>query len=116
MEKSKIKRKEVLIIAFLIIICSAVIFFFQIQSNTGTVAEIYYDGELIREVYLDKEDDQLIALDGEGKVNAEIEDHKIRFVNVNCPDKLCEHVGFLYKDGDIAVCMPNLYHIKIVSN
>ena len=41
------------------------------------------------------------------KVVLEVKDHAIRFKSSDCHDQICVHGGWLSKDMDIAVCMPN---------
>ncbi|MEI6132721.1 MAG: NusG domain II-containing protein [Bacillota bacterium] len=43
-----------------------------------------------------------------------VENGRIRFVDANCPDKVCVKTGWLTQNGDIAVCLPNHATIKIV--
>lgn len=41
------------------------------------------------------------------KVTLEVRDGAIRFEHSDCPDQICVHTGWLSRDSDIAVCMPN---------
>ena len=47
-------------------------------------------------------------------VHFEIQNHQIRFVNVECPDHLCEKFGFLSHPRETAVCMPNRVSVTII--
>ena len=40
-------------------------------------------------------------------ITFQIKDHAIRFLESNCPDKVCIHTGFLKNDLDVACCLPN---------
>lgn len=44
----------------------------------------------------------------------ELADGRIRFVDVDCPDKLCEGFGWLDSAGEIAVCMPNRVSVTVI--
>ena len=46
-------------------------------------------------------------------VSFQIEIHKIRFIQVTCPDHICENAGFLSMEGQSAVCMPNRTSLSI---
>ena len=47
------------------------------------------------------------------QINRSSIDHKIRFVNVTCPDHLCEGFGFISLPTQTAVCMPNRVSVLI---
>lgn len=112
----RLRKKEWMIILIFLLLCSAAygLIHFRGQS-TGLVAEIYHNQTLERTIDLDRAINETITLDAEGKVHIEVLDHRVRFVDVDCPDKICEHAGFLGKEGDIAVCMPNRYYMVVVS-
>lgn len=55
----------------------------------------------------------LDALLGVGVV-LEIENHEIHFKSSTCPDQICVHAGWLWRDMDIAVCMPNQVSIMVI--
>lgn len=42
-----------------------------------------------------------------------IREGKICFVNVDCPDHLCENFGWIGKAGESAVCLPNKVAVRI---
>lgn len=46
-------------------------------------------------------------------VNFVLEDNKIRFAEVTCPDHTCENYGFIGGAGEIAVCLPNKTSVAI---
>ncbi len=60
-------------------------------------------------------------------VHFQLKDGAIRFYEVNCPDHLCEGFGFIKKEYESAICIPNrtvvviysreeVKQLKIVSN
>ena len=75
------------------------------------IAQIYCDGTLVASLDLaDYQQSRIIPLSQLGvdlPVSFELKDHKIRFVNVTCPDHLCEQTGWCQNPGDRAVCLPN---------
>lgn len=40
-------------------------------------------------------------------MHVEIKDGAIRFYDVVCPDQICVATGFISRDGEVSVCMPN---------
>ncbi|MEG2038596.1 MAG: NusG domain II-containing protein [Oscillospiraceae bacterium] len=46
----------------------------------------------------------------------EINNCQIRFIDVDCPDHICENYGFLSSSYDIAVCMPNQIALTVYNN
>lgn len=58
-------------------------------------------------------DIDLNALLGVGVV-LEIQEHEIHFKSSTCPDQICVHAGWLWRDMDIAVCMPNQVSIMVI--
>lgn len=43
----------------------------------------------------------------------EVKEGAIRFVDVDCPDHICEDEGFVSLEGQTAVCMPNRVALSI---
>ena len=77
-------------------------------GSTDCTAEIWIDGEMVRAVYLPQAADEEIPLEAYGKeVLLEIRDHRICFQHSDCPAKICIHNGWLGREGEQAVCLPN---------
>ena len=77
-------------------------------GSTDCTAEIWIDGEMVRAVYLPQAADEEILLEAYGKeVLLEIRDHRICFQRSDCPYKICIHNGWLGREGEQAVCLPN---------
>lgn len=36
-----------------------------------------------------------------------MQDHAIRFLSSDCPDKVCVNTGFLREDLQVVTCLPN---------
>jgi hypothetical protein len=56
---------------------------------------------------------QIITVGGKYKETILVEKGRIRFEEANCPDLVCVRTGWLSRQGDIAVCLPNRTIIKI---
>ena len=74
--------------------------------------EIICDGKLTDTTALPADDD-IIALGEDEHVKLELKDNKIRFLETDCPDKICVRTGFISKVGQSAVCLPNRIVVKI---
>lgn len=88
-------------------------FFFPDQP--GNLAVITLEGEKILSLDLSKEPDRVFSLqeDYGVPVSFEIQNQRIRFVLVDCPDHICEGEGFLSLVGQTAICMPNRVALTI---
>lgn len=77
------------------------------HAGEPLIAKVERDGKTVAEINLDSiEDTQYITFDDGIKVTIEAKQGKIRFLNSQCPDKICVKTGWLTRDGHIAVCMP----------
>ncbi|CAL81929.1 NusG domain II-containing protein [Clostridium botulinum] len=100
----------------------SIIFFKFFVKSENAVAVIKQNGKIIEKVDLSKvkEKRQL-------KINYNDKDHKgynvieidkgsIRFIDADCPDKVCIKSGVLKKPGETAACLPHKIIITIEKN
>ncbi|MBY6899727.1 NusG domain II-containing protein [Clostridium botulinum] len=100
----------------------SIIFFKFFVKSENAVAVIKQNGKIIEKVDLSKvkEKKQL-------KINYNDKDHKgyniieidkgsIRFIDADCPDKVCIKSGVLKKPGETAACLPHKLIITIEKN
>ncbi|APC85814.1 NusG domain II-containing protein [Clostridium botulinum] len=100
----------------------SIIFFKFFVKSENAVAVIKQNGKIIERVDLSKvkEKRQL-------KINYNDKDHKgynvieidkgsIRFIDADCPDKVCIKSGVLKKPGETAACLPHKLIITIEKN
>ncbi|ACO84627.1 NusG domain II-containing protein [Clostridium botulinum] len=100
----------------------SIIFFKFFVKSENAVAVIKQNGKIIEKVDLSKvkEKRQL-------KINYNDKDHKgynvieidkgsIRFIDADCPDKVCIKSGVLKKPGETAACLPHKLIITIEKN
>lgn len=113
-QRSLMKRRDIIIIVAIVLICAVVLVWYS-SRKPGDVAVITFDGKTVKEISL-TDADQLLTLQGNDRVHFEMKDHAIRFVDVDCPDKICENVGYISKQGETAVCMPNKTTLTIISS
>ncbi|KEI82619.1 membrane protein [Clostridium botulinum B2 128] len=100
----------------------SIIFFKFFVKSENAIAVIKQNGKIIEKVDLSKvkEKRQL-------KINYNDKDHKgynvieidkgsIRFIDADCPDKVCIKSGVLKKPGETAACLPHKIIITIEKN
>jgi len=110
----KKKKFDVIIILILIIAAAMIYYFFTKNSIQTETAEIIINGKTEKVVSLNK--DKVFSLEKIPQIKFEIKDKKIRFIDSNCPDKICINTGFIGIAGQTAVCLPNAVSIKIIPN
>lgn len=84
-------------------------FFLYAPRDGNAVAVISVDGEELRRIDLAHAENETFSIaKSSGKpVSFQVENGAIRFVQVDCPDHLCEKSGWCDAPGERAVCMPN---------
>lgn len=89
----------------------------RLFSQPGKRAEVFLNGERVWTFYLEKYTTPVTVsmkeLGFDIPVSFELQEQKIRFVEVDCPDKLCEGFGFISLPAQTAVCMPNRVSVSI---
>lgn len=114
---SGLKRTDFIIIFVLILLAliSYIIFYIYGKNASGdTSAKILINGQPIKTISLDK--DKIFIIDELPNIKFEIKNKEIRFLESNCPDKICVNTGFIGIVGETAVCLPNAASIKIISS
>ena len=83
----------------------------QKAGETG-VAQVYQQGELIRELNLNE--DVTFTVGGEFENTISVSDGAIAFIKSTCPGTDCVHLGAASAPGRTLVCLPNRVEIRIV--
>lgn len=98
--------KKNILFALAIILLAVVISVVNVMTRTqGATARVEItDAETIT-LPLDKDGTYKIS-EGKLPVTLEVSEGRIRFVDSQCPDHICEGYGWLSKEHDQAVCMP----------
>ena len=119
-DKKRASRRLNLILAVVlcavVLLCLVLLWVQQSRKETGTVAKVWLDGQVVLTFDLgDYEESTLVDLEPVTGRTAKVElkDHQIRFVQVDCPDHVCEGYGFLSQVNQTAVCMPNRLVITV---
>jgi hypothetical protein len=64
--------------------------------------------------YVSLEEDGTFGLECNSSIRFEVKDGAIRFIEADCPDKICEKEGFLSKIGETAACLPRETIVVII--
>lgn len=108
-------KSDIKLIIFLIVIIISVFIFINITKEEGTVAEVYYEDELVLNIDLN--------IDGEyvvegllGDVVLEVKDKMVRVKKENSPKNICSKEGFIGDSSKTLICLPNKIIVKIVGD
>ncbi len=108
-------RTWIIIIAVIFAVAALACIFLYMDTGTGTTAEVWLDGELVRTVRLNELTEPykftVTTADGEGTNTILVENGKIRVSEANCPDGICVNDGWLKGSAPI-VCLPHRLVIK----
>lgn len=79
------------------------------EQGPQLIATISVGDQEVRRIDLAAAGDQEFSiLDETGlPITFQIRDHAIRFLESDCPDKICINTGFLRDDLGVACCLPN---------
>ncbi len=113
----KFFRKTDIIAIAVIIAAAAVIWLVYSQTASGrpVKAEIYYYSELVETVGLGEGQEREFSVPQDENVVLHIDaDGSIRFIESDCPDKICIKTGRLHLAGQSAACLPNGIVVKLV--
>lgn len=103
------KKSDLWFIFILVAAALALALVLTPHASSAGYALIKVDGQTVRVLALSHAGDQTFSLEEEYgvPVSFEVRQRRIRFVEVDCPDHLCEKSGFISKIGESAVCLPN---------
>lgn len=113
-----LRPMDLIWIGVLLAVCGiALLFFYRpwAAAETAVTAQISFQGKVVREIDLPAASDEIFVLAENPKVSFQIENHAIRFVNTDCPDHLCENVGYISQPNHAAICLPNQVSLQIRS-
>ncbi len=109
------RKKDILIILGILLTAGVIwAVFWLTQRIPANQAVIQYDGKTVKTVSLTE--DQEFSLKEDPTVHFQVKDGAIAFVDSSCPDKICEHTGFLSKSGQTAACLPKKVLLKVVGS
>ena len=113
-ERRFFRKTDLLWLAGAAVLCVAALLWWYGRTPAGEVrAVISVEGEPVRVIELATATDAVFVLPEQPKVSFQVERGRIRFVDVDCPDKLCENVGWLSEPNQVAICLPNRVSCKL---
>lgn len=96
----------VIIIAFLLAVCTSLSIFLLWPKKPGKLAEVISGNQLIRTVDLSKNTTFTVEAADGGSNTVEVKDGKIAVISATCPDHICMEFGWCDRGMPI-VCLPN---------
>ena len=116
--KSRAQRLVVVALAVLVLASAGFLIYRQLHPAEASMSAIVAVGGVEVAVIDLSEDAEPYEIDlhaqfGVGVV-LEVRGHEIHFKSSTCPDQICIHAGWLRRDLDIAVCMPNQVSVVVV--
>jgi hypothetical protein len=110
------KIAAIIIVGLIIISAIGTFAYKQYSKGSHHIAEIKQDGKVIKTIDLNevKEKTEIkIPYKDKDFNTIEVEPGRIRFVDADCPDKICIKTGWLSEPGQTAVCLPHKLMINI---
>lgn len=115
--RSFASRKAIIIISLVMLALLAIIFFFPREKTDDIIATVYYRSEEYTKINLTQaKDGTILEIPGDLPVKLKVKNHHIRFVDAQCPDKICEQYGYIGTPGAQAICLPAKVGIIIDSD
>lgn len=109
------KKTDLIIIGIIVVFILSLYGFNQWQNSRASsdtmIAKIYYDGQLIAEADLNKDQEFVVEQIGYNKV--EIRDGKVYMTDADCPDQICIAASPVDGVNESIVCLPNRVHVVI---
>lgn len=110
------KCDYILIISYIIIsIYISIVMISPIEESDETMIEVQYENKEILNIILNE--NKIIELEfGTNLAYLEIKDKKVRILEMPksiCPQQICSKFNWIYKKGDILVCLPNELTVEI---
>ena len=99
-----LKKRDLLFLAILLALAAGIALFYLAQPAGGK-AIVTVEGGVSFEISL-AQDGVYHIEDAALPVTLEVRDGKIRFIDSQCPDHLCEGFGLIGSEGEYAICMP----------
>ncbi len=84
------------------------------SSSLAVVVEI--EGQVVQKFDLAQDLEPLKIETRHGFNTIEIKDEKVRVVEADCPDLICVYTGWRGHVGQLIVCMPHYFVVKIVDD
>ncbi len=105
------RTKEFIIIGALFLIIGGIAVYNRVSSMSKkdeiTMIQVRHNDEVLQEIDITADGEYEIEVKL-GHLHIEVKDEQYRVFDVDCPDKICEDVGWVKKGSDkLIVCLPN---------
>ena len=102
----------------LLFVIGGFLLFWQLRpKEEGCTALVMVDNQTVYTFSLgDVGETEVYPLDTQPKTWVEVSPQGIRFVDSQCPDKICLQYGILNEAGQIAVCLPAKAMIQVIGS
>ena len=112
MSRAFVTKKDIAVLAVLLIAGLAALGVRALNSPEAATAQILLDGVAVKTVRLDQ--DQIFEVPGRPQVQLEVSEGRCAFIRSDCPDHICVKSGFLGTPGESAACLPNRVALRIL--
>lgn len=88
----------------------------RINSKPGAIAIVKLDGEVVKELPLDKNTTIVVQSKNGGENTIEVKNGYVRVISASCPDHYCMKHKKINKSKETIVCLPNELVVEIQSD
>lgn len=107
-----IKKQDFILAAVFIAAGIIMMLCIRFTRSNGHLVTVFVEGRLICTKNLDKDESYIIETDN-GTNTLVIKDGAAYVSEADCPDKLCEKMGSISKNGENIVCVPHKVVIEV---
>lgn len=110
------KIAAILLLGLIIASFIGVFIYKSYVKGSSRIAVVEQNGKVVKTIDLNKvkeKSDFILPYDNGHFNKIEVEPGKIRFIDADCPDKVCVKTGWISEPGQTAVCLPHKMIIKI---
>ena len=111
-EEKIISKKDVIFIIVLLAITMMIFIFMRISRSKGYNVRISADGQIIKTLSLDKDDEYVFESD-KGYNIVVIKEGAVYVKEADCPDKICVKHKKISNVGEAIICLPHKLVIEI---
>ncbi|SDB16840.1 hypothetical protein SAMN02910263_00782 [Butyrivibrio sp. INlla16] len=111
-EKNK-KVKSYALLVGVVLLALLIMLINRVNSRNGELVVVSVDGEVVKELAIDVDDEfEVTGFDG-GKNKVVVMDGVCYVNEADCPDKLCIKQGKISKIGESIICLPHRVVVTI---
>jgi len=111
--RSTLKKGDKIIVFLLVLFVAFFIFERYVFSKSKVQSIIIRsDGSIVKDIPL-KDNGEYLIKSKEGELTFIIQSQEVKVIESTCPDKLCIKQGWISKQGESIICLPNRISITI---